>query len=131
MKIIDKIFRDKKSNTLIYIILAVGIVMLVSASSLNKNSFDSEQSPPPADNSGVKMQLERILSDIDGVGEVSVMISTENPSTEQKEESVQSVLVVAEGGKNSEVKEKIIRAVKAALGVETHKIEVFERKEKQ
>ena len=46
-----------------------------------------------------------------------------------KGENICSVLVVADGGKNAGVKEKILRAVKAALGVEAHKIEILERKD--
>ncbi len=122
MKIIDKIFRDKKSTPIIYIILAVGILMLVCA-----NSF-SEPSPKEAlqiKTDSRETRLERVLSCIEGVGNVSVMIAQES----ENDKSVHSVLVVAEGGGKASVKEKIIRAVRAALGTESHKIEVLERKE--
>ena len=128
MKIIDKIFRDKKSNSIIYIIMAAGILMLVCANSFTREFSDTAPANAPAENIGVKSSLESILSDIDGVGEVSVMIATEDS---EGEKSTESVLVVAEGGSNSAVKERIIRAVKAALGIDAHKIEVFERKEEQ
>ena len=128
MKMIDKIFRDKKSNTLIYIILAVGIVMLVCAKS-PEESRNVKEKTFSVTTTDAEMQLEQILSDIEGVGAVSVMISS--VSTEKDKEEVKSVLVVSEGGSNSEIREKIIRAVKVALGVDSHKIEVFERKEDQ
>ena len=38
------------------------------------------------------------------------------------------VLIVADGGNDSAVCEKLIRAASVALGVSPHKIEVFERK---
>ena len=82
-------------------------------------------------------QAERILSEIKGVGEVRVMLSEddeENKSvfdTADKKEvkSGCSVLIVADGGADSRIREKIVRAAAAALGAEPHKIEVFERKE--
>ncbi len=129
MKIIDKIFRDKKSNAVIYIILAVGILMLVCANSFTQNLTYEAPAETPANYGDTQIRLEKILSDIENVGKVSVMIASSN--SEEGEKSVQSVLVVAEGGDNSVVREKIIRAVKAALGIESHKIEVFERKEEQ
>ena len=128
MKIIDKIFRDKKSNSIIYIILAAGILMLVCANSFTREFSDTAPANATSDSIGVKTSLEGILSDIDGVGKVSVMIASENS---EGEKDTKSVLVVADGGNNSAVKEKIIRAVKAALGIDAHKIEVFERKEEQ
>ena len=127
MKIIDKIFRDKKSNTVIYIILAVGILMLVFSGSLSENFQKSDSVKAPADYGNTQSSLERILSDIEDVGKVSIMVASDE--SEKGIKTVKSVLVVAEGGNNTVVREKIIRAVKAALGIEAHKIEVFERKE--
>lgn len=129
MKIIDKIFRDKKSNAVIYIILAVGILMIVSANSFKGNLSGEAPAQVPAIYDETQTRLENILSDIENVGKVSVMIAPkESP---EGEKAVQSVLVVAEGGNDPKVREKVIRAVKAALGIESHKIEVFERKEEQ
>ena len=42
---------------------------------------------------------------------------------------VRGVIVVADGGGNIKVKEALLRAVRAALGIVPHKIEVFERNE--
>lgn len=130
MKIIEKIFRDKKANPVIYIILAVGILMLVLSNSLSQKNHSVRETSEIRESNDSQSELEKILSDIESVGEVSVMISTKTDKTEN-EKTVESVLVVADGGDNTAVREKIIRAVKAALGVESHKIEVFERKEKQ
>ena len=41
---------------------------------------------------------------------------------------IEGVLIVAEGGENVEVKNGLIRAAEALLGVETHKIEVLKMK---
>ncbi len=124
MKIIDKIFGDKKSTPVIYIVLAVGILMIVCANSFKNTVPYQKTDQSSAQEWSLQTETERILSEIEGVGEVSVMISGE-------EKQIHSVLVVAEGGAIPEVKEKIVRALKAALCVDAHKIEVFERKEKQ
>lgn len=135
MRIIDKIFRDKKGNTVIYLLLTVGIVLLAFG-----GSFKSEAPKTIAEEnsySSKEQKLQKVLSQIDGVGETQVMISfCEQEETgllfnekSGEEGSVKGVVVVAQGGANSKVREKIIRATKAALGVEAHKIEVFERKE--
>ena len=137
---IDKIFGDKKGNTIIYILLAVGILMLIMSSSLTGSVTPKEA--PELLSCSLSKQTEKILSEIKGVGSVSVMISYAEDDTEGKEgmfsttqentnSTVQGVLIVADGGGNPSVREKIMRAAKAALGVESHKIEVFERKEKQ
>ena len=48
-----------------------------------------------------------------------------------KEGNITSVLVVADGGGNTAVREKIVRAIKVAVGVDAHKIEVFERTDRK
>lgn len=128
MKIIDKIFRDKKSNTVIYILLAMGILMLVFANS-TKQSAPYVKTETVTEKSSLNSETEKILSEIDGVGEVSVMMSLS--SEKENEGSIQSVLVVADGGENTVVREKIVRALKVALGVDAHKIEVFERTDRK
>ena len=140
MRIIDKIFADKKGSSVIYILLAVGILLLSGGGTKTHTEAVSIKNQAEVSADNIKSETEKILSLIEGVGDVSVMISYSSKndsesllsvdnSSEQKE--VKSVLVVARGGENAAVKEKIVRAVKSALGVETHKIEVFERKEIQ
>ncbi len=130
---IDKLFGDKKSNKLIYILLAMGILLLVLGS-----GFKEEPKQEPALKADSRStQAERILSEIKGVGEVRVMLSEpreekESVFSEDKDDNTQAlggVLIVADGAADSRVREKIIRAATAALGVDPHKIQVFERKE--
>ena len=82
-------------------------------------------------------EAELILSEIKGAGEVHVMISEDNnesaPLVSGEKSNTGnnkvSVLIVADGGNDSYVCEKIIKAASAALGVDSHKIQVFERKD--
>lgn len=132
---IDKFFRDKKANSIIYIILTVGILMLVFAQNSGLEKLSSKQAETSIGENSLSFQTEEILSCIKGVGEVSVMISFDKKTEksfmgESAPDGIKSVLVVAEGGDNSAIREKIVRATMAALGADAHKIEVFERKEK-
>ena len=127
---IDKIFGDKKGNKIIYILLAMGILLLALGSGA-KTTPVKEVSQTDSRSA----QAERILSEIKGVGEVRVMISEEEKkkesvfSDDNEESPLCSVLIVADGASDVRVRERIVRAATAALGVEPHKIEVFERKE--
>ena len=129
---IDKLFGDKKGNAIIYILLALGILLLVSGNVLNPQ----RQEEAVLRQNTREAQTERILSEIKGVGEVSVMISVEESEKESlfssgEKEASFSVLIVADGASDSRIREKIIRATSAALGAEPHKIEVFERTVRQ
>ena len=74
-------------------------------------------------------RLVNILSHIEGAGEVKVMLSLsdDNKSLITKTDSSRYIgaVVLAEGGGRSIVREKIIKAVKAVTGLETHKIVVY------
>lgn len=99
--------------------------MLVFANSAKQSIPYAETKS--AETSSLNSETEKILSEIDGVGEVSVMMSL-SPG---KEGNITSVLVVADGGGNTAVREKIVRAIKVAVGVDAHKIEVFERTDRK
>ena len=128
---IDKLFTDKKGSGVIYILLTVGIMLLVLGNT-----------PKPHVRQEVKnvqnlrtLEAEAILSEIKGAGQVRVMLSEtkkkENPafSSERENEAADiGVLIVADGGADNKVREKLIRAASVALGISSHKIEVFERK---
>lgn len=129
---LDKIFGDKKNTSIIYLLLAMGILFMIFGST-NKPQSSSKE---PAGMSRAH-EAELILSEIKGAGEVRVMISEGSNASaslvsdekSKKGNNGVSVLIVADGGSNSYVCEKIIKAASAALGVDSHKIQVFERKD--
>ena len=126
---LDKFFGDKKTSGVIYILLAMGIILIIFGSTSKKEAPQKEVYT----RASRSVEAEEILSDIEGAGKVSVMIfqetKDENPLTNtNNEEKSGGVLIVAEGGGDSAVREKLVRAASVALGVSAHKIEVFERK---
>lgn len=159
MKMLSKFFRDKSGNTVIYILLAVGILFVVGGSSLSavkKTSTEEVKEPMPAVKS-IDEQLSEILSEIKGAGEVSVMIVKDNDGsknygydTDGKQKKtvilnkqggeealvseeiaprIRGVLIVADGGGKGSVKEALIKSTQTVLGIAPHKIVVCERKE--
>ena len=75
-------------------------------------------------------ELERKLSQIEGVGEVSVLVNwAENAESSDKDEIVRSkpegVIIICEGGNNISVKLKLISSVASYFGISENKINVL------
>lgn len=67
-------------------------------------------------------KISRLLEEIDGVGEASVMIC-------ETEEGVQSVVVVCEGANDLKVVMNVREAVAAALGTQQQAVKIYLKKE--
>lgn len=107
----------------------------------------------------IENRLEKILPDIASVGKVSVMVTAKNQgritlakdkdgereefviinkkgggeegvTLEESYPAIQGVIIVAEGGRNNTVKAQLTEAVSALLGVDAHRVKIFERKVK-
>ncbi len=72
--------------------------------------------------SEAETKVSRILEEIDGVGEASVMVY-------ETEDGAQSVVVVCEGANNLRVVMDVREAVAAALGTEEKAVKVYLKKE--
>ena len=146
------------NKTLIYILGGIGILLVMMPSMLHKEEKITEEIIREADYcTQLEEKLESILSKISGVGKVNVMVTAKNfgeivpakneSNTEEeiiilnqkgggedikiiKEfyPEIDGVIVVAQGGKSDIVKNNLTEAVTALLGVDVHKIRVFERK---
>ena len=95
------------------ILLCIGILLLVIAIPSGNHSATRTQS----DN--LERRLENILSQIEGIGEVHVMISTDNY------DEVQGIAVSAQGGHQAIIAKEIVEVVRALFDVEMHKIKVI------
>jgi stage III sporulation protein AG len=80
----------------------------------------------------MEVQLKRVLSAMEGVGEVEVMITFETEEnslfgTSAGNGRVCGVVVVAEGAGNAVVETRISNAIKALFSIEAHKISIVKR----
>lgn len=159
MKIdIKKIIGDNRKKALIYILGAVGILILFFTSIHEDEPKDTQ--PVVVGNYDycreLENRLEEILPTINGVGNVEVMITAKNYGElklaknendtnkqtvilnqkgggedakiiEEMLPQIQGVIITADGGKSDRVKKELTEAVTALLGVEAHRIKIFER----
>ncbi len=186
MKIIREIFKDKKNYYNILFAIFLGVLLLIfsdnffNSNKKEKSSIDYKGQSINIENNDntyeaqLEKRIEDILSQVQGVGNVDVMITLENGKeivtkddslkensttneealngdkrqiVSDKEQSstvkisgdeplilkeispkISGVLIVAQGGGNVEIKNMLIKATNALLGVEMHKIEVLEMK---
>ncbi len=100
-----------KNNLLI--LLLAGLLLVVMAIPTGESGTDNSYTTE------TEKRLERILSQMEGVGEVQIMVTYLDGDT------VEGVAVIAEGGGNSVVVRNIIEVVQALFPVESHKIKVI------
>ena len=114
----NKLLENKKNQWLI--LLLVGILLVVIA--IPTKSGTEEKSVGDLkewSTSETEQRLENILSQMQGIGEVHVMI------TYRQENEVEGVVVVAEGGEQGVTVQKITEVVRALFDVDSHKIKVI------
>lgn len=132
---------EKKSYLYLIIIFFAGLFLLIVFKSVptenSSNIFGSGKYETDIDNSDEK-RMEKILSEIDGVGECSVMIVKNDKSDNTKtgflsdnkkaiEQTYNGVIIVCEGGDNEELMFKIRKAVSSALSVPIYKVEILKK----
>nr|WP_294665217.1 hypothetical protein [uncultured Blautia sp.] len=128
------------------ILLLLGLLLTVitlpvsdkrdSESIVQKNSSlfsDSQEEDEDTVRTVLEKKLETLLSQVEGVGEVRVVLMTgvEKDSSSfynSGQETVTGVLVAAQGADNSVVSRNIVEAVMALFQVEAHKIKVMKMK---
>ncbi len=112
----SKLFQKLKSIKHIEIIIAVifaVIVLLIYLSSVNPVKRTQSSA-----STNLETRLESILSDIEGAGNVSVLINnTDN--------QIDGVIIVASGADNVFVKMNILKAVETVLKIPTAQIEIL------
>ncbi len=105
-------------------ILLIGILALVlfyTAWQIFQKG-DSKQTTAELAMSETEVKILRILQEIEGVGEASVVVC-------EGEEEVKSVVVVCEGAKDLRVVMNVREAVSTALAVEQKSVKIYLKKE--
>ncbi len=119
----DKFFREGKSKDAIIKLITIAViaaVLLVAFDVLTQDRDSRRQIID--DDGGTEMTLSEILTDIDGVGEVDVMIR------QGEDNGISGVIITAEGAGNPVIKENITRAVAAVYNIPASNVVVFEKR---
>ena len=135
---IKELLRSDKAVKIIMVVGAV-IMIMIALSGIGGINSGKSGNAPGYDLAGYERALEErlanILSDIDGVGDISVMVTLDtSEKTEYGKNSdmllsvtaprVRGVIVVCDGGDSITVKEKVTEAVKGVFGINTAHISV-------
>ena len=121
-KLLKKLINDPEvKDKYIKIISALIIIIVVLLSFDVFTSSKDGRRQIVDDDGGVESELCMILSDIDGVGDVDVMLQYD------RDESVTGAIVTARGADDPVVKNNVINAVMALFDISASNVEVFEK----
>ncbi len=120
-------WKEKGSKYIVYIL--AGLLILVMCIPTGTKSTQQRVEESEITTGDLEAKLERVLSAMEGVGEVKVMITTEEGNDSVFDMQVQGqtvcgVVVVAEGAGNATVNARISEAVKALFSIDVHKISI-------
>lgn len=117
-KLKDKEFKDKLVKVMALLIII--FVLLLSFDVFTQNKDGRRQVID--EDGGTEAELCTILSDIEGVGDVDVMLRYDPDS------NITGAIVTAEGAGSPIVKNNLINAVMALFNIPSANVEVFEKK---
>ena len=116
---------EKQLKSILSSVKGVGNVeVMVTLEDDGQIFFAADEKSDSSEKDQTKQSTEEktyVLKNDAGGGESPVVVRKNTPA-------VSGVLVIATGAKNAEVKNEIINAVRAVLGVKAHRVEVLERK---
>ena len=119
----DKFFKEGKSKDIIIKLITIAVIAAVLLVAFDVLTQDRDSRRQIIDeDGGSEMTLSEILTDIDGVGEVDVMIR------QGEEHDISGVIITAEGAGDPVIKENITRAVAAVYNIPASNVVVFEKR---
>ena len=126
----------KEKGNKYFIFILVGILILLLCIPTDSAKDTVSQKSTDLEDGELELQLKRVLSAMEGVGDVEVMITRESGmsslfETQSAEGKVQGVVVVAEGAGNALIDARISDAVKALFSVDAHKISIVKMRSQE
>ena len=126
--------KEKGSKYIVFVL--VGLLILVMCIPTSNDSSTSLQEEAEVNAGELESRLEQVLSAMEGVGEVRVMITTEDDAESVFGNSTQGkkvcgVVVVAEGAGNATINARISEAVKALFSIDVHKISIVKMRSQE
>lgn len=106
-------------------IKAISVIIIVAVLILSFDVFTQNKDGRKQivdQDGGIESELCIILSDIEGVGNVDVMLQYD------KDDKITGAIVTADGAGNPVVKNNLINAVMAVFNISSASVEVFEKK---
>ena len=128
--------KDKGNKYFIYVLVGVLILVVLFPANAGSDSDVNVKEQESVAEGELEVQLKKVLSAMEGVGDVEVMITTQNTSSnlfgkENDGWNVCGVVVVAEGAGAPAVNAKISEAVKALFSVDAHKISIVKMRSQE
>lgn len=116
-----KLLETKKNQWVILLLVGVLLVVIAIPTTSGSNN-DIVHTETGRTTTEMEERLEYILSQMQGIGDVHVMI------TYREDAQAEGVVVVAKGGGNAVVVQQITETVRALFDLDAHKIRVIESK---
>lgn len=107
------------------VIKAISVIIIVAVLILSFDVFTQNKDGRKQivdQDGGIESELCIILSDIEGVGNVDVMLQYD------EDDKITGAIVTADGAGNPVVKNNLINAVMAVFNISSASVEVFEKK---
>lgn len=142
MKELKELFRSEKSIRII-LIVGAALIVFIALSGLGGSKEESSNSSGLFNyqkqaeyETALEKRLTDILMQIDGIGNITVMITLDSSEQNQyqknedepvytKTPEIRGVIVVCDGGDNIIIREKVISAVSGAFGISTTRVSVI------
>lgn len=128
------LIKEKGSKYIVFIL--VGLLILIMCIPTDSDPVSSIQEDSRSSEEGLEGRLEKVLSSMEGVGEVKVMINTQGDAeslfgSADPEGKVYGIVVVAEGAGNPTINARISDAVKALFSIDVHKISIVKMRSQE
>lgn len=127
--------KEKGNKYIIFALLGLLLLVVIFPTDGLDSSMSAEYTES-VEESDLEAQLERVLSSMEGVGDVEVMITLESTQAslfgdDSSTGKVSGVVVVAQGAGDAVVETRISDAVKALFSVDAHKISIVKMKSQE
>lgn len=118
----DKLKNDPQKKETVVKIIAVLIILSVAFLSFDVFTQNKDERKQIIDETvSTETALCNILTDINGVGDVDVMLQYD------ADEQITGVIVTAEGAEDPIIKSNLVNAVRAVFGIPVSSVMVFEK----
>lgn len=108
-------------------ILAIALLLFSLLNGSTKSGDKQTEVSTSSSGTEIEKRLENILEQIEGAGDVSVMITYESEVSSGGGNEISGVLVVSSGAENIKVRLNLLQAVKTALNVDVKIVEIFDK----